>query len=56
MTESRGTQPADGGDLSRTPAGAASQGEDADLHGQAREVQEAGQEGGAEGAEKTPGA
>lgn len=53
MTEST---PADASDLTATPSGKAAGGEGEDLHGAAQEVHEAGQEGGAEGAAKTPGA
>lgn len=54
MTESTGGSGAD--EVTATPSGKAAGGEGEDLHGAAREVYEAGQEGGPEAATKTPGA
>lgn len=54
MTESTGGSGAD--EVRSTPVGSSSGGEAEDLHGTAREVYEANQEGGADAAAKTPGA
>lgn len=54
MTESTGGSGAD--EVKATPSGGAAGGEGEALHGAAREVYEDNQEGGADGAAKTPGA
>lgn len=56
MTESSGAGGAGADEVTATPSGKAAGGEGEDLHGTAREVYEDNQEGGADGAAKTPGA
>ena len=56
MSENDPSSPADASALTATPSGKAAGGEGSDLHGTAREVHQDNQEGGADGAAKTPGA